>query len=232
MKKLTALLIVVLLLFIASCSNNSDENQTNNNGNTNENESIICSHTWNSATCIKPKTCSKCQETIGEALGHTTESGICTRCNENLTSWECGEYTDEFGDPTGNKYVITKTYGTFSNSATTNSTLYAAVQIDNDDIGIMLWEYGRNLVKGTFDSENYSITILDQSGTKHYFTATIYKGSTRVYFKDADRNNVINLIKNNDTLKIYLKTTKHSISTYLFTIDTKGFSSLYNSTLN
>lgn len=30
-----------------------------------------CKHEWVDATCTAPKTCSKCQETEGEALGHT-----------------------------------------------------------------------------------------------------------------------------------------------------------------
>lgn len=38
-----------------------------------------CKHLWKDATCTEPKTCSKCGETEGEALGHT------------LGNWEDGE---------------------------------------------------------------------------------------------------------------------------------------------
>ena len=154
---------------------------------------------------------------------------MCARCGENFSDWELGEYTDEFEQPTGKKYIITNAYGTFSNSATTNSSLYAALQIDKENIGIMLWEYQSNLVKGTFDYEYYNITIMDEAGVKYYFTGTIYKSGTRVYFEDADRNKVINLLKNNDSIKIYLKSTKYSISSYLFTVETKGFDTAYSS---
>lgn len=126
--------------------------------------------------------CLKCGKVSGTELGHSTGSGICYRCGENFSPWKMGEYTDEFNQGTGKKYIAFDTYGTFSNSATTNSELLVAVQIDRDNIGNMLWEYGSHLVKGTFDYENYSITVLDQKGTKHYFTATIYKGITRIYF--------------------------------------------------
>ena len=224
MKRLSSLILVIVLLFSITACNDNSTNDTEHNNNTTSG----CTHAWVAATCTEAKTCSKCNETQGSALGHTTDSGICSRCGENFSAWEIGEYTDEFKQPTGKKYMVADAYGTFSNSATTNSDLYAAVQIDKDNIGIMLWEYGSYLVKGTFDYEDYNITILDDNGTKHYFTGTIYKSGTRVYFDDADRSAVINLMRNNNTLKIYLKSTKYSISTYLFTINTKGFSSAYN----
>ncbi len=226
MKRLSLLIIIVLLFSITACdTSNSTANNTDQGGNS----TIQCSHMWNSATCTEPQTCTKCETTKGNALGHTTDSGICSRCGENFSSWETGEYTDEFNQPTGKKYMVTESYGTFSNSATTDSKLYAAVQIDKDNIAIMMWEYGSYLVKGTFDYEDYKITILDENGTKHYFTGTIYKSGTRIYFDDADRNEVLTLLRKNDTLKIYLQSTKYSISKYLFTIETKGFTTTYNS---
>jgi len=43
-------------------------------------------HSWKSATCIAPKTCSVCNATNGNALGHNKgANGYCTRCNEKLT---------------------------------------------------------------------------------------------------------------------------------------------------
>ena len=228
MKRLSLLLIIILLFSTTSCTDNSSkENNKTDTGNSNN--STNCSHNWTPATCTEAKTCTLCKETVGIALGHTTDSGICSRCGENFSSWDIGEYKDEFGLPTGEKHMTAvDLYGTFSNSATTNSKLYAALQIDMSDIGIMLWEYGSNLVKSTFDYESYTITILDSNGTKHSFTGTIYKGSTRVYFSSSDREKVLNLLRTNDTLKIYLKSSKYSISTYLFEIDTKGFSYAYN----
>ena len=63
-----------------------------------------CKHEWVDATCTAPKTCSKCQETEGEALGHTegewelTETDVvntveiskkcCTVCGTELDSKE------------------------------------------------------------------------------------------------------------------------------------------------
>ena len=47
-----------------------------------------CYHRWDDATCTKPKTCSICGKTEGEALGHQwmdatcTEPQICSVCKE------------------------------------------------------------------------------------------------------------------------------------------------------
>ncbi len=60
-----------------------------------------CKHTWVDANCTTAKTCSKCQETEGAALGHTpgqwqeipdviactiSRTQYCTNCNELLAS--------------------------------------------------------------------------------------------------------------------------------------------------
>ena len=37
-----------------------------------------CEHEWSDATCTAPKTCSKCGETEGDALGHTMSDATCT----------------------------------------------------------------------------------------------------------------------------------------------------------
>ncbi len=45
-------------------------------------------HTWKSATCTEPKTCTKCGETEGSALGHSWEKATCT---EPKTCSRCGK---------------------------------------------------------------------------------------------------------------------------------------------
>ena len=234
MKKILLLLLLLSSLTLSATGCNSLSSTSNNNSNQSNSSSgnKTCSHSWKSATCTEPKTCIYCYQTSGAKLGHTTETGICTRCGENFSNWKQGEYTDKFDQKTGVKYIGIDAYGTFSNSATTDSKLYAYIQIDNDSIGIMLWEYERNLVKGIFDYENYKISILDARGIEHTFTGTIYDGGTRIYFKDADRYKMINLLQNNATLKIHLATTKYTTSTYLFEIETRGFAEAYYAITN
>ena len=50
---------------------------------TNVAEAVICIHTLTEATCTKPKTCTKCQATVGKALGHDyVICGNIARCRE------------------------------------------------------------------------------------------------------------------------------------------------------
>ena len=41
-------------------------------------------HKWEKATCEQPSVCSGCGETKDSALGHTTDCGICTRCQKEF----------------------------------------------------------------------------------------------------------------------------------------------------
>ena len=47
-------------------------------------------HSWDDATCIDPKTCSKCGETEGEPLGHEWDIDEAT-CTRDQVCTECGE---------------------------------------------------------------------------------------------------------------------------------------------
>ena len=43
---------------------------------------IVCDHVWTEATCTTPKTCSKCNTTVGEPKGHSWSNGECSVCGE------------------------------------------------------------------------------------------------------------------------------------------------------
>lgn len=86
-----------------------------------------CKHEWKEATCTEPKTCSKCGETEGEALGHSWEEATCekpktcSRCNategealgHSVTDWNidkeatCAEEGSKSGQCTVCKKTIT-----------------------------------------------------------------------------------------------------------------------------
>ncbi|MCR5694638.1 MAG: hypothetical protein K6G89_06670 [Clostridia bacterium] len=55
-------------------------------GHSYEEEIKLKEHSWKNATCTTPKTCSVCGKTEGSALGHTTDDGVCTRCNQTIIS--------------------------------------------------------------------------------------------------------------------------------------------------
>lgn len=63
-------------------------------------------HSWTNATCSEPQKCKNCGATSGEALGHTTDSGECTRCGKFFQSEEpdSSELRTIYITKTGKKY--------------------------------------------------------------------------------------------------------------------------------
>lgn len=226
MKKIVSLLLALCIccsgcLVLSSCSD--DSNISNSNTNNSK-----CSHNWVDADCENPKHCSKCNETVGTALGHTTTTGKCNRCGKNFGTWEIGEFVDEFNQPIGKKYVSTQVNGSFSNSATSNSELTAFLQITSEDVAIILLEYGSSLVKCSYKWDEYSITMKDTNGTKYYLNGTMYAGSERIYFDSSDEATVINALKKSGSVSFYVALSDRTITNYLFTVETSNFKDLYS----
>ena len=176
--------------------------------------------------------CSKCSKTRTEyksALGHTTSDGTCSRCGKSFSAWQISYYVDEFKNPADEAYITNTDVflGTFSNSATTNSKLYVKILIDENDISIRLWEYGSHEVKA-YTNTSYTISILDDSETKHSVTGTMYKNGNRIFLPN---NDLIELLKSNTQLKIHIQeNSSYGVnSTYLFTVDCTGFESTLQS---
>ena len=146
--------------------------------------------------------------------------------------WELRYYVDEFKNPTSEGYIRNKNkiIGTFSNSATTNSELEVVWLIDKDDIALILYEYGRNQVKSSYDSTSYSIVMLDPDGKRIEMTGTMYKGGDRIYFAEKDESTVIEALSKNGsvTFKI-VEMGKYASSDYFFKMeDTSYFSNAYS----
>ena len=83
--------------------------------------------------------------------------GLFLRGDENIQQdepiWKEMYFTDEFGATTNQKYVYTDLFGSFSNSATTNSPLRVRMVVSKDStIEVALYEYGSHMVK---DQDHY-----------------------------------------------------------------------------
>ena len=89
---IAALLVCLTVIFVGCDSGNTNSdnsggssnnagNVSNDSGNSSNDSGnkgdAKCSHNWSDATCTAPKTCSKCGETEGEALGHTWVDATC-----------------------------------------------------------------------------------------------------------------------------------------------------------
>lgn len=230
--------VVIVVLLLVTCSIGADNNNKGNQTTTTT-TTKLCTHSFKKvstkATCESGGSavyeCSLCNKTKTEyesALGHTTKSGTCSRCYKQIGGWEIDFYVDEFNNDTNQAYIKNSEVfvGVFSNSATTNSKLYARILVDEEDIAIRLWEYGSHEVKA-YSTTYYDITLLDESGNKYYTTGTMYKNGNRIYLNDWK---LVELLQKNSSVEIYIREdSDYGVnSTYLVEITKGNFNTVYS----
>lgn len=83
-----------------------------------------------------------------------------------LGIWKIGKYVDDFGEPTGEKFLYANVLGVFSNSATARDILGVKVNVFNDgSIGLYYDEYN----DGTYENEKIrNIKIVNKEARKVY----------------------------------------------------------------
>ena len=247
MKKLTTILLAVAMtLPLVACRGGNAGNT--NGGNTNSGSTDKHTHVEEvmpavELTCTKTgltegKRCSECgevlvaQETV-PALGRTTESGTCERCGQSFGDWRIDYSVDDFNQPTDEWYITEDKYlvGTFSNSATTNSKLYANVMVDLDDNAmIFLYEYGSRQVKNSSERywDEYNITMRTPDGADHKITGTMYCGDDRVNIDDAYIDEVLTALKGEGNVMFRIENADRTVESYMIEVATSNFAELYN----
>lgn len=75
---------------------------------------------------------------------------------ETFGDWSVGRFVDDFGDPTGETFLYTKTTGTFSNTAAKDAELTVVFMYQNGDFAIRLLEY--NQIQAVY-YDNSKITL-------------------------------------------------------------------------
>jgi len=151
--------------------------------------------------------------------------------NENdegaeTTEWTIDYRVDEFNNSTNDKYITSSLEEVAVANATTNSTIYARLVIDKRNVGIKLWN-GAALTKGVIDVENYTITVSDTNGEKHCLSGTITKGNDQIYVDSEYTEEMLRLLQQKGTIKIYLESPKYTTTAYLFSVETSDFYDLY-----
>lgn len=69
-------------------------------------------HNWVDASCAEPKHCTQCDATEGKALGHTTDHGVCSTCNQLVSNFNGTKWNLSFGQTMGtNYYALFKSNG-------------------------------------------------------------------------------------------------------------------------
>ena len=153
--------------------------------------------------------------------------------------WAVEYYVDDFDQPTDKWYISTdnSVEGNFSNSATTKSQLNAQIAVDKDEetggdrVAIFLWEYGRTMVKNSSEQtvDEYNIIMRTADGSDHDLTGTMYCGGDRLFIDDSYVGDVIAALKESGTVSFRIVDANRTTSTYLFSIETSNFGSVYDS---
>ena len=152
--------------------------------------------------------------------------------------WSVNYYVDDFQQPTEEWYITNETSftGTFSNRATTNSKLLVQVAVDEFEgegkrVAFFLYEYGRNQVKNSSTNyvDEYTITMRGADGTDTSLSGTVYCGGDRLFIDDKYVDTVLNAMKGEGTLSFHIVEDEHTTTSYLFSMETDNFGSLYES---
>lgn len=154
-----------------------------------------------------------------------------------LSAWEVRYYVDEFGSPTATPYVKNKVLfkGSFSNTATNNSSMYAKFLINKYDVDIELFEYDRQWPVTGSGSDKAYIKIQTENGTVYDLGGCdfVYNGK-RIIINNHSNRNIETLFRafvENSVVKfrIEIKGKYSSYSDiYNFTVETHGFEEMYS----
>jgi hypothetical protein len=139
-------------------------------------------------------------------------------------AWELKNYSDDFGEPTENKYLVLMGEGVFSNSATSNSRLQVVFFIDGDNFSFRLFEYGSSPVKD--DDHAYVTRIKDSEGVVHDFRLWNSGQSGQIgsmILSQSDYNEIVEILKKGGEIIVTMKYSSYSDSDYRFKLDVDGF---------
>ena len=86
-------------------------------------------HDYADATCTTPKKCKNCGKTNGKALGHTTDTAVCSRCG--VITFKTLKYSGSGpGNITGINLPIGKYNVTFTHSGSSNFVVQGSTNMD------------------------------------------------------------------------------------------------------
>lgn len=147
--------------------------------------------------------------------------------------WTITPYVDEFNLPTDEYFIVNEMpfNGTFSNSATTNSTLSAFLFYEGtekyDLLSIRLLEYGNHRVKNPYSkSRDYKIVVMDSDGNKTNAEGTMFANSYDVSV--TDEQPILNALKKGGTVRLAITEKEDPLTKYIITIDdATGFDVAY-----
>ncbi len=149
--------------------------------------------------------------------------------------WKYNFYVDDFGDRTNDGYVMLRTMGKFSNTATSGSPLKIEMYLNEgltDNPWFRLYEYaGNNPIRGIYSNSAYNTLrckVRDKYDTEINFSLnqfqgqdsfSLSKGRNGVEIKSILRRSILGNLE----LKVYCYVQQTPSSTYFFKLDFQYF---------
>tara|TARA_B100001287_G_C22477743_1_gene432816 strand:- start:69 stop:680 length:612 start_codon:yes stop_codon:yes gene_type:complete len=156
---------------------------------------------------------------------------------EGTGIWNIRYFVDEFGDKTNQGFITNKNYisGSFSNSATSNSSLNVQFIISNQNrLAVKLFEYASNNPVKAYIATNYIINIKDSDGARHSLNGIIYEGGDRIFIEPNTRRKQINkfhqILMKGGEISMNLKENNQygGLSSYSFKFKADGYKNVFN----
>lgn len=169
--------------------------------------------------------------TVVEKLGHTCETGLCDRCGKFIRLgipapetgiWKNGVFLDVFGDPTDEGCVFSETIkGSFSNSATNNSSLSVRIYSTENEFMFYLYEYDKLQVRDSFHSIEANI----KHGEKKETLYPYFRDDSLIFSGNGYEKIFASLCAGNDIQFVIIE--QGGTSTYNFTVEASNYVTAY-----
>ncbi len=134
-------------------------------------------HNWVEVTCAEPKHCTQCDATEGKALGHTTDHGVCSTCNQLISNFNGTKWNLSFGQTMGtNYYAIFKSNGKIIAYGLGGGVSTGKYRINGEYLYITL--SGWDNIKFELDEDGFRSTKkYEMMVGENYYTITPFKES-------------------------------------------------------
>ena len=151
-----------------------------------------------------------------------------------FATWNIGDFVDDFEDPTGEHFLFTTVWGTFSNTATrkSDSPFRIIVYISDDEFPYAIVQLEPHTydwddpVDDFYDDSTAVIKIKDEKGDVHtFYTENSEDGHYWNYIQNEDAISIVDLFRTNNTVKIYIQIESY---TFNYTLDCSDFVSVYD----
>ena len=135
----------------------------------------------------------------------------------SFAQWEIGNYVDEFGEETEERFLHQTVSGTFSNSATTNAKCTYFIEHNKKEkvLGISIYPYDGNSKESFYDDTFQDVKIKSPSGKVVTIEAFCFDGM--IYFSEEEYVQLMDAIKERGEYKVSMKyKTDDTHSSYRF----------------